>query len=183
MRNWTKRGGATRTIISNWALTEIVWRLTGDGRHDWLIGHSELAGPLDLEMSHADRSALAKILRDLHASGAAPIGQNVRSGAQTRGDIFKRAEPPPVELRERLSEAVLAFWENLPHQDRSHPLLRHHDAAPALVIGWSIRFADGSFHGSHIHPGGVLSSALYVAVPDMLDGEKREGWIKLGRCA
>ncbi|MEO1168356.1 MAG: putative 2OG-Fe(II) oxygenase [Pseudomonadota bacterium] len=167
--------------IANWALTELAWRLTDDGRHDWLIGQGTLAGPLELKLSDADLSALADCLRDLHASGAAPIGQSVRSGTQTRGDIFKRIEPPIADLRERLGDAVAEFWRGLPQIDPSHPLLRHRDAAPRFVTGWSIRILGGGFHVSHIHPGGVLSSAFYVTVPDALDAEAREGWIELGR--
>ncbi|WP_299326673.1 putative 2OG-Fe(II) oxygenase [Parasphingopyxis sp.] len=167
--------------ISNWALTEIAWRLTEDERHDWLVGEGKLAGPLDLGPAETDLSALADCLRDLHASGAAPIGQSVRSGTQTRGDIFKRMEPPIAELRKRLKAAVAEFWSGLPQIDPAHPLLRHRDATPRFVTGWSIRILGGGFHVSHIHPGGVLSSAFYVAVPDTLDAKTREGWIELGR--
>lgn len=167
--------------ISNWALTEIAWRLTEDEGHDWLVGEGKLAAPLDLALSEDDLSALADCLRGLHASGAAPIGQSVRSGTQTRGDIFKCIEPPIAALRERLKAAVADFWNALPPIDAAHPLLRHRDAKPRFVTGWSIRILGGGFHVSHVHPGGVLSSAFYVAVPDRLDSETREGWIELGR--
>ncbi|MEM8697047.1 MAG: putative 2OG-Fe(II) oxygenase [Pseudomonadota bacterium] len=167
--------------ISNWALTETAWRLIGDERHGWLVGDGALAGPLDLDVSQADLSALAKALRGLHAAGAAPIGQSVRRGTQTRGDIFKRADSIFVDLRHWLAKAVAKFWQALPAQDAAHPVLRHRDAAPAFVTGWSIRMTGGGFHVSHIHPGGVLSSAFYVTVPDGLDADEREGWIELGR--
>lgn len=167
--------------VSNWALTEVAWRMTTDKRHAWLVGGGALAGPLNLDMSMDALSELAETLRDLHASGSAPIGQSVRSGTQTRGDLFKRIEPTIADLQHRLAEAVQRFWQSLPPQDASHPLLRHRDAVPEFVTGWSIRIAGGGFHVSHVHPGGVLSSAFYVAVPDTLDAESREGWIELGR--
>ena len=167
--------------ISNWALTEIVWRMTEDNRHGWLIGDGQLFGPLDLDMPEAELAALGDALRDLHASGSAPIGQSVRSGTQTRGDIFKRIAPSIQSLRARLAEAVSEFWDALPARDDTHPLLRQRDATPAFVTGWSIRIMGGGFHVSHVHPEGVLSSAFYVAVPDALDEERQEGWVELGR--
>ncbi|QLC21121.1 hypothetical protein HFP51_02320 [Parasphingopyxis sp. CP4] len=167
--------------VSNWALTEIAWRLAEDPRHDWLVGDGALFGPADLEMSETELADLADLLRDLHASGSAPIGQSVRSGTQTRGNIFKRIERPIQNLRGRLAVAVSEFWKALPARDDAHPLLRHRDAKPTFVTGWSIRIMGGGFHVSHVHPAGVLSSAFYAAVPDALDPERQEGWIELGR--
>lgn len=167
--------------ISNWALTEVAWRLAEDPRHDWLVGDGGLFGPADLEISETDLADLADFLRDLHASGAAPIGQSVRSGTQTRGDIFKRMEQPIQSLRDRLAAAVSDYWKALPARDDAHPLLRHRDASPAFVTGWSIRIMGGGFHVSHVHPEGVLSSAFYAVVPDTLDPDRQEGWIELGR--
>ncbi|QLC23746.1 hypothetical protein HFP57_00985 [Parasphingopyxis algicola] len=167
--------------ISAWALTEITWRLTGDSRHDWLAGNEDLAGPMDLALSSIDLDALTQCLRALHGTSARPVGQSVRRGTQTRGDIFIRAEEPIAALRVQLDAAVQAFWHALPAEDMSHPLLRHRQTEPILAIGWSIRITGGGFHVSHVHPGGVLSSAFYVAVPGTLDAKKEEGWIELGR--
>ncbi len=167
--------------ISNWALTEVAWRLAEDPRHEWLIGNRSLYGPLDMEVSGDALVELADFLRGLHASGSAPIGQSVRSGTQTRGDIFKQIEQPIQRLREKLAAAVSDYWKALPARDNAHPLLRHRGTKPAFVTGWSIRIMGGGFHVSHVHPEGVLSSAFYVAVPDALDPERQEGWIELGR--
>jgi len=167
--------------VSVWALTEICWRLAGDVRHDWLTGQGELIGSIDLDFPERELVVLAEFLRTLHGSNAQPVGQSVRSGTQTRGDIFKRVEPVIVDLQARLAGAVRDFWNALPKTDSAHPLLRHRDAAPTLVTGWSIRIKEGGFHVSHVHPGGALSSAFYVAVPDALDPVRMEGWIELGR--
>ena len=138
-------------------------------------------GPRDLEISAGTLEELADTLRGLHATGAAPIGQSVRSGTQTRGDIFKRADPAIGQLRDLLAEAVAGFWGSLPEPDPDHPLLRHRERRPAFVTGWSIRIMGGGYHVSHVHPEGVLSSAFYVAVPERLDADDQEGWIELGR--
>lgn len=45
-----------------------------------------------------------------------------------------------------------------------------------------MRLAEGGFHVSHIHPGGVLSSACYISLPEGLgEGEEKEGWLEIGR--
>lgn len=167
--------------VSVWALTEICWRLTEDTRHDWLVRQDELTGSMNLGLSKTNLAKLAELLRTLHGSNAQPVGQSVRSGTQTRGDIFKRIEPAIVDLRTTLTDAVIGFWSDLPECDPEHPLLRYRDAVPALVTGWSIRIREGGFHVSHVHPGGALSSAFYVAIPNALDAARQEGWIELGR--
>lgn len=167
--------------VSVWALTEIAWRLAGDPRHDWLVGQGALTGAIDLDMPTAQMTALARLLRTLHSANSRPVGQSVRSGTQTRGNIFERTDPAIVDLQSRLEQAARTFWNALPGQDPAHPLLRWRGAAPSLVTGWSIRICGGGFHVSHVHPGGALSSAFYVAIPGSLDAARQEGWIELGR--
>ena len=41
----------------------------------------------------------------------------------------------------------------------------------------------GDYHIAHIHPQGVLSSALYLIVPEDASGEERQGWLEIGRPA
>ncbi len=33
---------------------------------------------------------------------------------------------------------------------------------------------------SHVHPHGLLSSALYISVPDIIDDASKSGWLELG---
>lgn len=167
--------------VSVWALTEIAWRLARDPRHDWLVGHGALTGAIDLGIPETQLAALARLLRSLHRANAQPVGQSVRSGTQTRGNIFERTDPAIADLRARLEQAVATFWSALPDADPAHPLLGKRGAAPALVTGWSVRIGGGGFHVSHVHPGGTLSSAFYVAIPGSLDSARQEGWIELGR--
>jgi hypothetical protein len=70
----------------------------------------------------------------------------------------------------------------LPPADDTHPLLRHRGRPPQLAGSWSVRLGGGQgFHVSHIHPRGVLSSALYISPPAGLDMQSCEGWLELRR--
>lgn len=165
--------------IAPWALRSIVWRLTDDPRFEWLHGQSGLIARRSLGLSDMEIADAAEILRDLHRTNTFPIGQSLRGGTQTRGRLFSRAEPAIARLSQAIEEIVLTHWDGLPPFDPGHPLLRYRMATPRIVGSWSVRLTDGGFHVSHTHPQGVLSSACYLALPD-LDRE-HGGWLELGR--
>jgi hypothetical protein len=85
-----------------------------------------------------------------------------------------------------LHNAIRATLEDyraaLPPRDDSHPLLRHRDAAWRLAGSWSVRLSGGGdFHTAHIHPQGIVSSALYLVVPPTQGGDPQAGWLEIGR--
>jgi hypothetical protein len=52
----------------------------------------------------------------------------------------------------------------------------------AFGPSWSVRLAGGGFHAAHFHPGGILSSACYISLPDDLPGSpEKSGWLEIGR--
>lgn len=174
---WANPGNLTA-----WALLDVAWRLAGDSRHDWLCGQPGLYGSFDLGLSAAELTGLADVLRALHSARSHPVGQSLRGGTQTRGNLLGRPEPEIAALGKVLGEAVQNHLANLPPADPNHPLLRHRNSALAFGGSWSVRLADGGFHVSHLHAGGVLSSAFYVSLPDRLGGEEaQEGWLEIGR--
>jgi hypothetical protein len=70
----------------------------------------------------------------------------------------------------------------LPAADSAHPLLRHRDDIWRLAGSWSVRLSGGGdFHTSHIHPQGLVSSALYLEVPPANGQAAQEGWLEVGR--
>ena len=164
--------------IGTWALTGLLWRLTGDRRAQWLLhGPGFIASsPLALEAGEID--AIAAALRRLHTSRTYPIGQSLRGGTQTRGLLFERDEPELARLRAAIEAAVAEYWAALPPADPRHPLLRLRDRKPRVTGSWSVRLTGGGFHVSHFHPAGALSSACYLVVP--VAREPREGWLELG---
>ncbi|HYW17507.1 MAG TPA: putative 2OG-Fe(II) oxygenase [Allosphingosinicella sp.] len=165
-----------------WAVLAVAWRLAGDSRHAWLCEQPGLYSTCDLGLGAAELARLAEVLRALHSARFHPVGQSLRGGTQTRGSLLARTEPEIVALGRRLGDAVQSHVANLPPADPNHPLLRHRNAPMGFGGSWSVRLADGGFHVSHVHPGGVLSSACYVSLPERPGGDDaQEGWLEVGR--
>lgn len=165
-----------------WSLLELAWRLTGDARHTWLVGQPGLHGAEKLPLGAAQIHDIATALDALHTSSSQPIGQSVRGGTQTPGQLFLRPEPQIQSLTAALGQAVGSFLGALPPRDPSHPLLKHRGSALTFGPSWSVRLKQGGFHTAHFHPGGVLSSACYIALPDpLMDDGSMPGWLEIGR--
>lgn len=164
-----------------WALRGVAWQALGDPRWDWLNGREGLVAPLDLGLAGAERDAVVALLRRLHGDAALRLGQSVRGGTQTRGNLFARLEPELRGLRDAILVALETYRAGLPAADPAHPLLRHRDAAFRMTASWSVRLTRGGFHISHIHPKGVISSASYWVVPPAGEDDPHAGWLELGR--
>ena len=123
------------------------------------------------------------LLHSLHDGSAFPLGQSLRGGTQTRGGLFNRPEPELQRLHEVLLVALQNYQAALPAFDPQHPTLRLRDSGLVITGSWSVRLAGGGdFHAAHLHPEGVVSSALYCTLPDGLDdNEDHAGHIELGR--
>ena len=168
--------------LSAWALLEVAWRMTGDGRHEWLAGQPGLVDDLQLDLDGEQLSEIAAMLRTIHRSQSQPVGQSVRGGTQTSGQLFLRTEPEILLLTQALAAAIRKFVGNLPAADPRHPLLKHRNMGMAFGPSWSVLLTDGGFHAAHFHPGGILSSACYISLPDALaDGTDQSGWLEIGR--
>jgi tetratricopeptide (TPR) repeat protein len=168
--------------LSAWALVEPVWRILDDRRHDWLIGRSGLYGTRALALDRSQLEKVAVALRKLHRGHAQPIGQSVRGGTQTAGQLFLRREPEIVLLADTLATAIRDFVAQLPEVDLRHPLLKHRNMGMAFGPSWSVRLMGGGYHSAHFHPNGILSSACYITLPEAAaDSDDKQGWLELGR--
>ncbi|MGI8944128.1 MAG: tetratricopeptide repeat protein [Qipengyuania sp.] len=168
--------------IEAWALRGIAWRLAGDWRAQWLHGQEGLVQRLPLRGA-ADLPLRATAhLRVLHANSPLPLGQSLRGGTQTRGILFDRPDPVLAELREAILLTIEDYREHLPPYDEAHPLLRYRKDDMQLAGSWSVRLTGGGdHHTAHIHPQGIVSSALYLVVPPDSAGEQQRGWLEVGR--
>ncbi|MCK0129091.1 tetratricopeptide repeat protein [Erythrobacter sp. F6033] len=182
-RSLTKALSGDGWDIASWALLGIVWRLSGDPRAEWLHERQGLVQFLPLEGAEDLVERCVSFLRELHANSAMPLGQSLRGGTQTRGILFYRTEQLIRELRDAIAETVETYRSQLPKRDEKHPLLRHRNADWRFDGSWSVRLTGGGdFHTSHIHPKGIVSSALYLITPDdCADESSRNGWLEIGR--
>ena len=162
-----------------WPYLALAWRVLGDPRWHWLEDVGRLISVTQLNM---DLVALAEKLRALHRRSWDPLGQSVRSGTQTDGPLFARAEPEIRALRTAVIGAVDEYLSTLGEADVDHPTRRHLGKPFRLAGSWSIRLIGGGHHSQHIHPQGWISSAFYIAVPDSdVAGPAPAGQLEFGR--
>lgn len=164
--------------VAAWAYTALAWRLTGDRRAEWLTAQPGLVDAVQLDLDEPELATIAERLRTLHKTRAHPVGQSLRGGTQTRGNLFARQEEEVRLLADRIGQAVERYWSALPPADAAHPLLRHRAGKPRFAGSWSVRLTDGGYHVSHFHSRGILSSATYLAVPP--SSGTHDGWLEIG---
>ncbi len=165
-----------------WPYAELLWRLTGDPRVEWLSGGAGLVRQFDLADRLPPLDDLAAHLRSLHVARGEYLDQSVRGGTQTDGPLFSRIDPVIRALRAAIVEAVGAYVADLPAADPQHPLLApRRDRRVRFAGSWSVRLHGGGFHANHVHPQGWISSALYVALPEREAHDAPDaGWLALG---
>ena len=86
-----------------------------------------------------------------------------------------------AELHQAILATLEAYRKELAPRDDTHPLLRQRETSWQLAGSWSVRLTgggsgDGDYHTSHIHPQGIISSALYLVVPEIAHGPERAEW-------
>ena len=168
--------------ITAWAQLGILWRLADDPRAEWLHEQEGLIQMRELVAREGLIDDCISELRTLHAGSVMPLGQSLRGGTQTRGILFHRTEPLLGELHDAIVKTLDEYRCGLPRADKTHPFLRHRDAPWKLAGSWSVRLTGGSdHHAAHIHYQGILSSALYLVVPEEAALPEREGWLEIGR--
>jgi tetratricopeptide (TPR) repeat protein len=164
-----------------WPYLSLAWRLLGDDRAGWLDGEPPYFKVVDLDISETELADLAALLRQLHVARQHLPEQSVRGGTQTDKPLFHRLEPEIALIRQRVLEAVKAYIADLPPFDASHPLLGTPRGHLLFEGSWSVRLRAQGFHTMHTHPGGSISSALYVSLPGEKGmGPAPAGWLDLG---
>ncbi|QSB44543.1 tetratricopeptide repeat protein [Tsuneonella flava] len=158
----------------------LAWRLTDDPKARWLEGDPALVKVIDLADKLPNLPKLAEHLRSLHFASAAPLDQSVHGGTQTDGNLLLRDEEPINELRKVLRVAVAEYVDSLPPTTEDHPTAIAVREPQRVAGSWSVRLSGSGFHRDHVHSQGWISSALYVALPDLADQGHQAGWLTLG---
>lgn len=166
--------------FATWTIIELLYRKLGDPRETWLSGQPGLIATMTLPIDPEAFAAADARLRALHEAAVETVGQSVRSGSQTRWNLFDRTEPEIADLRSAIARGIAGYVEQLPPRDESHPLLRHRDSPMRVAAAWSVLLRGSGYHEPHYHPEGLMSSACYFRVPP--DGANpRDGWLEIGR--
>ena len=164
-----------------WPYLSVAWRILDDPRWAWLEGDPALVGIYDLTAAIGSLEPLAAKLRSLHVATHQPIDQSVRGGTQTDGPLLARVDPEIQSLRKVLVAAVEQHLSTLKY-DPTHPFLRHRPSSIRFAGSWSVRLSGGGRHSNHVHPQGLVSSALYIAVPpSVMSGPSDAGFLALGQ--
>lgn len=149
-----------------WPYLSLAWRLLGDERYVWLDRPDESIQARPVDLTGAELSELAEVVRALHVVKRPYLEQSVRGGTQTDRSLILRNEPILQLARERWMEAIRAYIADLPPLEQGHPLLgvpRNH----LLVEGsWSVRLLPLGYNVPHNHPMGWLSTAFYISLPE-----------------
>jgi len=163
-----------------------AWRMLGDARDEALTGYDNLIQTFDLDPPEgfsdmADFNAeLAHYLAGLHPPTREFIGQSLRGGTQTKGNLFGAGHRLVEILKQRIEESVARYIQAL-DDDAAHPFSGRRTKGFGFTGSWSSRLVDCGFHVNHVHPMGWISSCYYVGVPDAVaDTEAKQGWIKFG---
>jgi hypothetical protein len=124
-------------------------------------------------------AAFARALAPLHHAAQHPLEQSLRGGSQTERHL-PRDHPVIAAFFAMLDAPIREYVNALGDADPSHPLERRKRENYRISGSWSVQLRSQGFHLDHVHPRGWLSSAYYVALPDVSDLETRAGWLKFG---
>lgn len=122
---------------------------------------------------------LLEALQPMHRSDIAPIDQTLVRGTQTHGNLFQTNDTTIKSLEESLKVCIRDYIDHLKQTGPGEFRDRITDGFD-FSGAWSVQLSDGGFHNDHIHSAGWISSVYYVEVPNELDAETHEGWLKFG---
>ncbi len=160
--------------------------LQEEREESWLAGYGKLIGVYDLPPPEGYATMLdfnrdlAAYLEPLHDDKREHFTQTVRGGTRLHDEVFGNGHELVERLRRRIDEAVAHYIAHLPSDGR-HPFTGRRAAGFLYVSSWSSRLSDRGFHLNHVHTQGWISSAYYIAVPQVCaDPRDRQGWLKFG---
>ena len=165
------------------ALLATAYRILGDDRYAELYDYDQFVRPYELTAPQGWSSLseyladLGEALRTRHPFKTHPFSNSVDGGSMIFG-LLEMAEPAIKALPQAITPAIDA---HLAHLGTGSDPIRSRNTERWKIDGiWSVWLKPNGFHHDHVHPNGWLSSACYIELPDRLDEEGRQGWIKFG---
>lgn len=169
-----------------WALYGTALRYAGETTayrrlfdYQRLVNVRAIAAPDGFGSVSVFIAALRATLLGLHNTRRHPSEQSLVNGTQTLDDLLSRQDEHIQLLGDALHEQLLDIVTQLP-SDATHPLLKRNTGALHFSDSWSVKLRRRGFHKNHFHSSGWLSSAFYLAVPELVNAGRGEGWIKFG---
>jgi tetratricopeptide (TPR) repeat protein len=148
--------------------------------YESLVQVFDLAPPAGFAHMAAFNQELAYYLEALHGDKREYFTQTARNGTRLFDEAFDNGHALIDRLKLQIDATVSRYIAALPTRI-SHPFTSRRCPAFLYNGSWSSTLKDRGFHVNHIHAAGWISSAYYVAVPDVAaDTEERQGWLKFG---
>jgi len=167
------------------ALTSLAQRLLREGRDDTLAGYEPFIRMFDLDppegfSSMTDFNAeldayLDKFQRDQREH----LNQTLRGGTRAAIRPFGAGHELAERLKRRIDEAIGHYIADLKGPE-DHPFTSRRGKSFTMAGSWTSRITDSGYHLNHIHSGGWISSAYYVAVPEPSEKDPLGGHLKFG---
>ena len=108
-----------------------------------------------------------------------PVGVSTKGGWHSK-NLLVDSHKSMMALRSMLQQVFETYVSKLPDES-DHPFLGRGRNQVKLVAQAQILESQG-YLLSHIHPGGWISSAYYLAVPDAVSqSDAQSGWLEFGR--
>jgi tetratricopeptide (TPR) repeat protein len=167
------------------SLLSLAWRARGDSREEELSGYENFIRQFDLEppegfSSMASFNAeLEDYLDRFQRDRREHLNQTLRGGTRAALRPFGAGHELAERLKLRIEEAVTRYIAELRGPD-GHPFSGRRSGGFAFAGSWSSRITDCGYHLNHIHSGGWISSAYYVAVPEPSESDPKGGHLKFG---
>ncbi len=147
--------------------------------YEELVQVFDVSLPSGYETQAAFTDALLRVLQPHHQSDAAPIDQTLVRGTQTHGMLFNKGDAEIKALENQLRACIQQYIQHLEKTGPDEFKNRITDGFD-FSGAWSVQLSEGGYHNDHVHTSGWISSVYYVEVPDELDDDIHEGWLKFG---
>jgi tetratricopeptide (TPR) repeat protein len=148
--------------------------------YDSLIQIFDLTPPSGYTDMAVFNQQLASYLAGLHCDQREYFTQTARGGTRLFDEVFDNGHALVDRLKRRIDDVVARYVATL-RGNAAHPFIARRTPAFLYNGSWSSTLKDRGFHVNHIHASGWISSAYYVAVPDVVnDASDQQGWLKFG---